>query len=129
MRAAATRRARKGTVSRPTIKARNNAVTAKMAVAMELPRSRATDENTAAVNANPSPATAIKNRCHASRSTLDHIDFRYSRICCLVSGHYSGTGFSLAQFGKIRIVPKVLQKTVPNRMQRSYAPQNQAPAG
>src|SRR6476619_1987671 len=86
MRAAATRRARKGTVSKPTIKARNNAVTAKMAVAIELPRSRATDENTAAVNASPSPATAIKNRCQASRSTLDHIDFRYSRIAALFSG-------------------------------------------
>src|SRR5690348_3978435 len=74
MRAAATRRARKGTVSNPTTRARNNAVKAKIAVASGLPRSRATEENTAAVNASPSPATAIKNRCHASRSMFAIID-------------------------------------------------------
>src|ERR1700756_4407051 len=103
MRAAATRRARKGTVKRPTMRDRNNAEMAKMEVASVLPRSGATDENTAAVNARLRPATAMKNRCQASRSTLDHTDFRYSRM----------PGLSVAQPQKFRVVPKVLKQMIP----------------
>src|ERR1041384_172077 len=69
-----------------------------MDVASGLPRSRATEENTAAANARPSPATAIKNRCQASRSMFSHADFKYWRIC----------DFSVAQSRKIPVVPKVL---------------------